>query len=177
MYESHCLPWLRANHPDVVAANEAQDAVDAAAGKKKKKSKTSKHGGQAGVAGKGAGGGGKSGRKGKKGKKADTVEMVVVSRGGRKCMTHVRGLDHFELGDKKLTLKKAAKALGRKFAGAASVKKTPSGQQEIVVQGDVTVDLPKYLRDEWGLPLDAMYVTDVKKKRKKAPEPFECTRD
>ena len=172
LYESHCLPWLRANHPGVVAANEAQAAADEAAGKKKKKSKTSKHGGQAGVAGKGAGGGqGGGGKRGKK-KKADTIEMVVVSRGGRKCMTHVRGLHKYDLGDKKLTLKKAAKALGRKFAGAASVKKTPSGQQEIVVQGDVTFDLPKYLRDEWGLPLSAMFVTDVKKKRSPAPEPF-----
>ena len=37
---------------------------------------------------------------------------------------------------------------------------------------NVTFDLPKYLRDEWGLPLNVMYLTNTKKKRVPAPEPF-----
>jgi len=47
-------------------------------------------------------------------------------------------LNFDELG---LDLKKAAKLLAQKFATGSSVTKNPQGNDEIVVQGDVTDDL------------------------------------
>lgn len=42
-------------------------------------------------------------------------------------------------------LKDAAKKIGKQFACGSSVSKAPSGAEEIVIQGDVLMDLPDYL--------------------------------
>ena len=42
-------------------------------------------------------------------------------------------------------MKDAAKKIGKQFACGSSVSKAPSGAEEIVVQGDVLMDLPGFL--------------------------------
>lgn len=46
-----------------------------------------------------------------------------------------------------LRLKDASKFLGRHFACGASVSETAAGTQEIVIQGDVMLDLPEVLAE------------------------------
>ena len=59
-----------------------------------------------------------------------------VERTKRKYVTVVSGLEHFGLD-----LKKTSKDFGKKFATGSSVTKTPSGGEEIVVQGDVSDEI------------------------------------
>ena len=42
-------------------------------------------------------------------------------------------------------MKDAAKKIGKQFACGSSVSKAPSGAEEIVIQGDVLMDLPSFL--------------------------------
>jgi 3-deoxy-D-manno-octulosonate 8-phosphate phosphatase KdsC-like HAD superfamily phosphatase len=44
-----------------------------------------------------------------------------------------------------LKLKNAAKLLGKQFACGSSVSETAAGAKEIVIQGDVMVDIPDVL--------------------------------
>ncbi|CAM9598566.1 unnamed protein product, partial [Choristocarpus tenellus] len=49
-------------------------------------------------------------------------------------------------------LKDAAKKIGRQFACGSSVSKAASGAEEIVVQGDVLMDLPDFLEETFNIP-------------------------
>ncbi|CAM9652936.1 unnamed protein product [Discosporangium mesarthrocarpum] len=49
-------------------------------------------------------------------------------------------------------LKDAAKKIGKQFACGSSVSKAPSGAEEIVVQGDVLMDLPDFLEGKLNIP-------------------------
>lgn len=42
-------------------------------------------------------------------------------------------------------MKDAAKKIGKQFACGSSVSKAPSGAEEVVIQGDVLLDLPDFL--------------------------------
>lgn len=42
-------------------------------------------------------------------------------------------------------IKDAARKIGKQFACGSSVSKAPSGAEEIVIQGDVLMDLPSFL--------------------------------
>lgn len=42
-------------------------------------------------------------------------------------------------------MKDAAKKIGKQFACGSSVSKAPSGAEEVVIQGDVLMDLPDFL--------------------------------
>ena len=72
--------------------------------------------------------------------------MVLVTkckRGKRKCVSNIRGLELFGI-----SLKDAAKALGKRFAcGASIVKEEEAGIKfkQIVVQGDVEYDIKDVL--------------------------------
>ena len=59
----------------------------------------------------------------------------------RKHATHIQGLELFGVD-----LKKAAKMMASKFATGASVSKTPTGEDEIVVQGDVGDEVVRHTR-------------------------------
>ncbi|KAG8769030.1 Translation machinery-associated protein 22 [Ceratobasidium sp. 428] len=69
-------------------------------------------------------------------------------------------------------LKKAAKLFAQKFATGASVTKNPQGQDEIVVQGDVTDDIVEMIEEQVGVlkgvPEDN--VVCIEEKKKKAAE-------
>ena len=80
------------------------------------------------------------------------VVMFKEVRSKKKAVTVVVGLE--TLGVK---LKDAAKTFGKKFAASSSVKETPPGTQEIVIQGDVLYDLPELLAKEFKIPRKKMF--------------------
>ncbi|KAK0174766.1 hypothetical protein PV327_010497 [Microctonus hyperodae] len=76
-------------------------------------------------------------------KKEDVPKLVTVSRaprGKKKSVTVVTGLSTFDID-----LKVAAKFFGSKFACGSSV----TGDDEIVIQGDVKDDLFDVIPDKW----------------------------
>ncbi|XP_043495880.1 density-regulated protein homolog isoform X2 [Polistes fuscatus] len=76
-------------------------------------------------------------------KKEDVPKLVTVSRaprGKKKSVTVVTGLSTFDID-----LKVAAKFFGSKFACGSSV----TGDDEIVIQGDVKDDLFEVIPEKW----------------------------
>lgn len=71
-----------------------------------------------------------------------------------------------------IELKKAAKFLAQKFATGASVTKNAQGQDEIVVQGDVSDDVLELIENNTGVfkGIPAANVELVEDKKKKAAE-------
>jgi density-regulated protein DRP1 len=68
-----------------------------------------------------------------------------------------------------IDLKKASKQFASKFATGASVTKNVQGQEEIVVQGDVSDEIVDMIEEEAGLlkgiPADCVKVVEEKKKK------------
>ena len=66
-------------------------------------------------------------------------------------------------------MKKAAKQFASKFATGASVTKNAQGQEEIVVQGDVSDEIVDMIEEEAGvlkgIPADRVKVVEEKKKK------------
>ena len=54
----------------------------------------------------------------------------------------------------------ASAALGKKFGSGATVSKTPTGGQEIDIQGDMSGELPDVLVALFGVPEAAIVVRD-----------------
>ena len=71
-----------------------------------------------------------------------------------------------------IELKKAAKFLAQKFATGASVTKNAQGQDEIVVQGDVSDEVLELIENNTGIfkGIPAGNVELVEDKKKKAAE-------
>jgi len=97
-------------------------------------------------------------------KLASQVTIKRIERTKRKHVTSIQGLEAFGID-----LKKAAKQLASKFATGASVTKTPTGAEEIVVQGDVAEDIRELLEEGVGVlkgvPPDNIEITEEKKKK------------
>ncbi|KAL2130511.1 hypothetical protein VTI74DRAFT_6323 [Chaetomium olivicolor] len=99
-------------------------------------------------------------------KQADKLAKSVVTikrieRNKRKFVTSVSGLEAFGLD-----LKKVAKDFGKKFATGSSVTKTPSGGEEIVVQGDVSGEIEEFLLEKYKeIPEDNIELVEDKKKK------------
>nr|CAD7431279.1 unnamed protein product [Timema monikensis] len=124
-----CKQWLEKNLPTefekVVKLGDKEDGDGAGADEEKKRQKR----------------GGKGMMKTKK--KEDGPKQVYVSRaprGKKKSVTVVTGLNSFEID-----LKVAAKFFGTKFACGSSV----TGDDEIVIQGDVKDDLFDIIPEKW----------------------------
>jgi len=105
------------------------------------------------------GGASKKGRRGggviKKKVLAEDKQKVIMCkevRSKKKAVTVVSGLETFGV-----KLKDAAKCFGKKFAASSSVKETPQGTMEIVIQGDVLYDLPDLLTKEFKVPKSKMW--------------------
>jgi density-regulated protein len=100
-------------------------------------------------------------------KQADKIANSIVTvkrieRNKRKFVTAVSGLEAFGLD-----LKKVAKEFGKKFATGSSVTKTPSGGDEIVVQGDVSDEIEEFLLEKYKeIPEDNIELVDDKAKKK-----------
>lgn len=85
-------------------------------------------------------------KKKKKGSSKDpTIVLEVTTRGKRKSVTIVSGLDAFGV-----KLGEAAKLMGKKFASGASVTKTAEGGEQIECQGDVMLKAADLVLATWG---------------------------
>lgn len=74
--------------------------------------------------------------------------IKMLSRGGRKCVTSVAGLDLFGV-----KLDDAAKKFKKKFSCGASVVQQDNGQGTTVdIQGDFGVEVTIIMTEEWGIP-------------------------
>ncbi|KAK5654949.1 hypothetical protein OQA88_6706 [Cercophora sp. LCS_1] len=154
-----CQEWLQKNHPslyeriwsaealEAATASLSVEAQERAAKDAKKKAAKAEAAEQ---------------------KHADKLANSVVTikrieRNKRKFVTAVSGLEAFGL-----ELKKVAKDFGKKFATGSSVTKTPSGGEEIVVQGDVSAEIEEFLLEKYKeIPEDNIEL--VEDKKKKAP--------
>lgn len=88
------------------------------------------------------------------------VLIKRVERNKRKYITVLSGLEVYDLDNKKL-----AKELGKKFATGSSVTKSPTGSEEITVQGDVSDELSCLLADVYGVPEENIELIEDKKKK------------
>ncbi|KAG2036730.1 translation initiation factor SUI1 [Suillus americanus] len=97
-------------------------------------------------------------------KMASQVSIKRIERNKRKHVTAIHGLEAFDID-----LKKAAKFLAQKFATGASVTKNAQGQDEIVVQGDVSDDVLELIEGAAGplkgVPVDNVVIVEEKKKK------------
>ncbi|KAG5657087.1 hypothetical protein KAF25_001676 [Fusarium avenaceum] len=95
------------------------------------------------------------------------ITIKRIERNKKKYVTAVIGLELFDLD-----LKKVSKDLGKKFATGSSVTKLPSGGEEIVVQGDVSIELQEFLLEKYKqIPEDHIELVEDKKKKKGATAP------
>ncbi|POW00232.1 hypothetical protein PSHT_13134 [Puccinia striiformis] len=103
--------------------------------------------------------------------KANKVTVRTVERTKRKRITTIHGLDLFGVD-----LKKLAKLFASKFATGSSVTKNNQGEDEIVIQGDVSDDVLDLFDSTTGkfaeligngkIPDDnIVFVDDTKKKK------------
>ena len=87
-----------------------------------------------------------------------------IERNKRKHVTAIHGLEAFGVD-----LKKAAKQFASKFATGSSVTKNSQGQEEIVVQGDVSDEVLEMIEGEVGvlkgIPPDNVEIVEEKKKK------------
>ncbi|EGU13487.1 putative RNA binding protein Tma22 [Rhodotorula toruloides ATCC 204091] len=74
---------------------------------------------------------------------ASKIVVKRIERNKKKFVTTVNGLHHFGVD-----LKKAAKLLANKFGAGATVSKTPQGDEEILVQGDVSTEIEEMMLDK-----------------------------
>ncbi|KAF2481753.1 translation initiation factor SUI1 [Neohortaea acidophila] len=156
-----CADWLLKHHPDLHAklySEEAQAAaltqnlsslsVDA---QKRAEKDAQKKAAKASAA---------ESREAEK-RASSKVTIKRVERNKRKYVTEVSGLEHFGLD-----LKKIAKEFGKKFATGSSVTKTPSGGEEITVQGDVSDDIFDWLGEHHEeIPEENIELVEDKKKK------------
>ncbi|KZT06457.1 eukaryotic translation initiation factor 1-like protein [Laetiporus sulphureus 93-53] len=154
-----CKEWLEKEHPDVypryyseealqaklgTLSLEAQSKIDKDTAKKEKKAEAKANA-----------------EKEKKMKSQVTVKRIERNR--RKYVTAIHGLEAFDVD-----LKKAAKFFAQKFATGASVTKNTQGFDEIVVQGDVSVDIVEMIEEGVGLlkGVPKENVVEVEEKKK-----------
>lgn len=93
-------------------------------------------------------------------KKAAKVLIKRVERNKRKYVTAISGLEAHGMD-----LKKVAKEWGKKFATGSSVTKTPSGGEEVVVQGDNSDEIFDWVIDVAGVPEGNVECVEDKKKK------------
>nr|CAB3237374.1 density-regulated protein-like [Phallusia mammillata] len=95
--------------------------------------------------------GGRGNVKAKQKKEPDVVKLARIPRGKRKFVTRVTGLATFDIN-----LKKASKLFAQKFSCGSSV----SGDDEIIIQGDVTDDLIDLILETWN-EIDEDHIEDL----------------
>lgn len=96
-------------------------------------------------------------------KASSKVQIKRIERNKRKHVTVIAGLEVHGLENKKV-----AKELGKKFATGSSVTKSPSGTEEITVQGDVSDDVQEWLVDVYGKLLSEDNIELIEDKKKKS---------
>lgn len=121
-----CKEWLKENIPDLYESLVGKIEGLSVDGDEKKKRQT------------------RGGKANKLIKKKTSVKKVVLTRETRskkKCVTIVKGMSTFSIDPKK-----AAKAFANRFSCGSSV----TGDDEIVIQGDVADDLIDFIQEKWS---------------------------
>jgi len=121
-----CKQWLEKNLPKEFKKLTAQDDLGADASEEEKKRQ--KRGGRGNIRAK------------KKQQLPQKISLSRAPRGKKKYVTVVQGLSTFEID-----LKDAAKFFSHKFSCGSSV----TGDDEIVIQGDVKDDLFDIITEKW----------------------------
>ncbi|KDQ63928.1 hypothetical protein JAAARDRAFT_27595 [Jaapia argillacea MUCL 33604] len=126
---TRCREWLKAEHEELFDKYYSEDALQAKLGTMslEAQSKLEKD-----VAKKEAKAEAKADAKLKK-KMASQVTIKRIQRQKNKYVTAIHGLEAFDID-----LKAAAKLFAQRFATGSSVTKNLQGQDEVVVQGDVS---------------------------------------
>lgn len=87
--------------------------------------------------------------------KVDTrIIIQKISRKKRKAVTIVVGMDTVP----GVKLKDASKAFSKRFAGSSSVKDTPSGGKEIIIQGDHTDEVATMIVEKFNVSAESVYM-------------------
>ncbi|XP_022085697.1 density-regulated protein homolog [Acanthaster planci] len=120
-----CKKWLADHCPDLFERLTLQDEEEGGEDKKKKQKR-----------------GGRGVMKVKKKIEPQTVTISRMQRQKKKFVTVVRGL-----GSHDIDVRDAAKAFASRFSCGASV----SGEDEIVIQGDVTDDLLSFIPEKFRI--------------------------
>ncbi|GJJ16110.1 Translation machinery-associated protein 22 [Clathrus columnatus] len=136
-----CKAWLQESHPDLFEKYYSETALIAKAGAlsleaaKKLEEDSIKKEAKAEAKAESAA------------KKRASAKVTIkrIERNKRKHITAIHGLEAFDID-----LKKAAKVFAQKFATGASVTKNAAGQDEIVVQGDVSDEVEEMLEKGGG---------------------------
>lgn len=81
------------------------------------------------------------------------IVISRVQRQKRKYITAVVGLDTVP----DLKLKDATKVFGKKFSSGASINEGQGGQKEVVIQGDVSLEIPQVLISEFKVSPSAIF--------------------
>ncbi|KAK7471026.1 Translation machinery-associated protein 22 [Stygiomarasmius scandens] len=155
-----CKEWLQETHPDLFQKYYSDEALQAKIGtlSLEAQSKLEKD-----VAKKEAKADAKADAALKK-KLSSQITIKRIERNKRKHVTAIHGLEAFNID-----LKKAAKQFASKFATGASVTKNPQGQDEIVIQGDVSDEVLEMIEEEVGIlkgiPADNVEIVEDKKKK------------
>ncbi|KZT70253.1 density-regulated protein DRP1 [Daedalea quercina L-15889] len=157
---TRCKEWLHETHPDLFDKYYSEEALQAKLGtlsleaQEKLEKDTAKKEAKAEAKAEAA----------QKKKMASQITIKRIERNKRKFVTSVHGLEAFDVD-----LKKAAKFFAQKFATGASVTKNPLGNDEIVVQGDVSGDIVEMIEQGVGLlkgvPSDNVVEVEEKKKK------------
>jgi len=95
--------------------------------------------------------GGRGNVKTKQKKEPEIIKVARVPRGKRKYVTRIQGLATFDVN-----LKKASKLFAQKFGSGSSV----SGEDEIIIQGDVGDDVIDLILETWD-QIDEDHVEDL----------------
>ncbi|KAF8324588.1 translation initiation factor SUI1, partial [Cantharellus anzutake] len=163
---TRCKKWLEETHPDIypnyysedalasrigTLSLEAQEKLEQEAAKKEAKAQA----------------------KADADAKKKQVTIKRIERTKKKHVTAIHNLDAFGID-----LKKAAKLFAQRFAAGASVSKNTQGQDEIVIQGDVSDEVVDMLEEAnakgpgtsgvsilAGVPADNVVLTTDKKKK------------
>jgi len=157
---TRCKEWLKENHSDLYEKYYSEDALTTKVGtlSLEAQAKLEKD-----VAKKEAKAEAKADADLKK-KLASQITIKRIERNKRKHVTSIYGLEAFGVD-----LKKAAKQFSSKFATGSSVTKNAQGQDEIVVQGDVSDDIVEMIEAGVGvlkgIPSDNVEVVEEKKKK------------
>lgn len=140
---ANCKKWMEENMPDRFATLSVEDGEKGEDGEKSKRQKR--------------GGKGQVKVKKKETDKAEKkIQLSIAPRGKKKSVTVVQGLRTFGID-----LKVASKCFSQKFASSASV----TGDDEIVIQGDVKDDLFDLIPEKWP-EVDEDLIEDLGEKKR-----------
>jgi len=97
-------------------------------------------------------------KRGAAAKKLDSIETRIVIqkvlRNKRKSVTIIMGMDTIP----DLKLKEASKSFSKRFAGSSTVKDTPQGKKEIIIQGDHMDDVAAMIVNKFKVPAGSVFL-------------------